>query len=63
MTLDIVMQRLRGAIAAAGSENAWAAENAISQTYVNYVMRGVIKPGPKLLKALGLKKVTSYEKV
>jgi len=57
------MQRLRGQIAEAGSESAWAEIHGLSQAYVNYVMRGVAKPGPRILKALGLKKVTSYEKV
>ena len=63
MTLDKVMQRLRGQIAEAGSETSWAATHGLSQAYINYVVRGAAKPGPRILKALGLKKVTSYEKV
>lgn len=63
MTLDKVVEQLRREVAEAGSEIAWAAPHGISQSYVNFVLRNVIRPGPKILKALGLKKVISYEKV
>jgi hypothetical protein len=63
MTLDKVVEQLRSEVAEAGSETAWAHPHGISQSYVNFVLRNAISPGPKLLKALGLKKVISYEKV
>ena len=63
MTLDKVVEQLRREVAKAGSETAWAYPHGISQSYVNFVLRNVISPGPKMLKALGLKKVISYERV
>lgn len=63
MTLDKVVEQLRREVAKAGSETAWAYPHGISQSYVNFVLRNVISPGPKMLKALGLKKVISYENV
>ena len=63
MTLDSVLKKLTAEIEAAGGQRPWARENHISQAYVNQVLKGVAAPGAKLLEALGLRRVTSYEKV
>ena len=51
---------LQGHIRAKGS-NATARALGISTTYLSDVMCGRRKPGPKILKALGLKRIISYQ--
>ena len=62
MTLDSVLKKLTAEIEIAGGQRQWARENGISQAYVNQVSRGHALPGAKLLAALGLRRVVSYEK-
>ncbi len=58
-----VVSLLLAEIDKAGSERAWAEAHKISNTYVNFVLKGACPPGPKMLNALGIIKVVSYEKV
>lgn len=55
-----VIDRLRVAIDASGSQAAFAAQHAISLQYVNDVLRGRREPGQKILDALGLERVVGY---
>ncbi len=54
------LARLEAAIAVDGSASAWAERVGISAVYVSDVRRGVRKPGPAVLRALGLQRVVSY---
>ncbi|WP_244535384.1 hypothetical protein [Methylorubrum salsuginis] len=56
------LARLEAAIAEDGSAKAWAARVGVSDVYVSDVRRGVRKPGPAVLRALGLKLVVRYER-
>jgi len=47
----------------AGSQYQWATRSKLSPAYVSDVLRGKRDPGEGLLKALGLRKVVSYEKI
>jgi hypothetical protein len=60
LTEQEVMDRLRAAIAAAGSQAAYARQQGISLQYVNDVMRGRRELGQKVLDALGVERVVSY---
>lgn len=60
MTLQDVLQQLRGEIEAAGSAKAWAERHAISPSYVSDVLKGVRDPGPAVLEALRLERVVTY---
>lgn len=60
MTNAEVLQLLRDEIQLAGSQIKWAKQNNLAQQYVSQVLRGEIKPGKKILNALGLSRVTSY---
>jgi hypothetical protein len=59
-TEDEIMEQLRGAIAAAGSQRAFADQHQIALQYINDVLRGRRKPGQKILDALGIERVVSY---
>jgi hypothetical protein len=56
-----VMERLRAAITAAGSQRAFADQHKISLQYVNDVLRGRRDPGQKILDALGIDRVVIYQ--
>ena len=62
MTLESVLKKLSAEVAIAGGQRQWARDYNISQAYVNQVSRGRALPGAKLLAALGLRRVVSYEK-
>ncbi|MGU3362299.1 hypothetical protein ACLBWX_18385 [Methylobacterium sp. M6A4_1b] len=55
-TEQAVLEMLREACAAAGSQSAWAAQNGISGPYVTDVLRRNRAPGDSVLRCLGLKK-------
>lgn len=61
MKVQEVRDRLRAACAAAGTARAWAAQNGLSSAYISDVMNGRRDPGDSVLRALGLRRVTSYE--
>ena len=52
-----VVRLLREACTKAGSQNAWAKQHGITQQYVNQVLTGRSLPGPRILSALGVKRV------
>ena len=53
---------LRNAVAWAGSQKQWADDHGISYAYVNDVLLGRREPGEKMLDALGLVKVVTYQR-
>lgn len=58
-----VLTKLEMACKRAGSQLAWAKAHGISPAYLSSVLGYERHPGPKLLAALGLRKVISYEPV
>ena len=56
-----VIARLREAIAAAGSQRAYAQAHNISEQYLSDVVRGRREPGQKILDALGIERVITYQ--
>jgi DNA-binding transcriptional regulator YdaS (Cro superfamily) len=62
LTVDDVRQKLREVCREAGSENAWAKANGVSQAYVNDTIRGRREPGASILRALGLERVIQYRR-
>ena len=54
------MARLRQRAARAGSQAALAQQLGITPTYLSEVLGGRREPGPKFLRALGLRRVTVY---
>jgi hypothetical protein len=61
LSVEEVRQKLRDACLEAGSENAWAKANGLSQPYVNDTIKGRREPGAGILRALGLKRIIGYE--
>lgn len=55
-----MMERLRAAIQAAGSQKAFADAHKVSQQYVSDVLNGRRGVGKKILDALALEQVVSY---
>lgn len=62
LSVDEVRQKLREECQRAGSENAWAKANGLSQAYVYDTIRGEREPGPKILRALKLERVVNYRR-
>ena len=58
-----VRDLLRREIAKVGSQTEWAKQKRANRTLVNGVLTGRRKLQPKLLKALGLKRITFYQRV
>lgn len=56
-----VLDRLRAAVVAAGSQKAYADYIGVSQTYLSDVLTGNRAPGEKILTALNLKAVIMYQ--
>lgn len=61
MTKEHVLSLLRREVQRAGSRKAYAKHIGVAESYVGYVLRGKVEPGPKILEPLGLVRVTSYE--
>jgi DNA-binding transcriptional regulator YdaS (Cro superfamily) len=57
-----VLRLLQTACEKAGSQNKWAKQHGITQQYVNQVLNGHRTPGPQILAALGLTRVTRVTK-
>jgi hypothetical protein len=57
-----VLRLLRAACKEAGSQNNWAKQHRVSQQYLNHVLNGHRRPGPRILEALGLERsvATTY---
>lgn len=47
----------------AGSQRAWAAKHDVSPQYISDVLNGRKPPGPKILKPLGYRAITVYERI
>ena len=54
---------LRSAVHAAGDQKAFADLHGISPQYVSDVLNARKDPGPAILRALGLRKITAYERI
>jgi transcriptional regulator with XRE-family HTH domain len=67
MTKDQVIEQLRVAVAILGTDRSgqavFAKRHGMSQQYINDVLNGRRDPGPKVLAALGLERVTTYRRV
>lgn len=61
MNADKVIALLRDECSRAGSQRAWAMKHGISAPYVADVLRGRREPAGKVLDALGLERVVTYE--
>lgn len=59
-TLIDVFVLIRSACREAGGQAAWAAANGMSAAYVSDVLNSRREPGPKVLAALGLRKIVRY---
>lgn len=60
LTEQDVMDRLRTAVQAAGSQKAYAEKIGVSQSYLSDVLIGNRSPGEKILIVLGLEAVVMY---
>lgn len=60
---ELVNNVLADACAAAGSQQAWACANGISPQFVCDVLQGRRAPSDRLARALGYRRVVSFEKV
>ena len=56
-----IADRLRAAIRTAGSQRAFARQHGISTQYVNDVLRGRRELGQKILDALGVERIVTYQ--
>jgi DNA-binding transcriptional regulator YdaS (Cro superfamily) len=63
LLVEDVLKLLRAEIAAAGSQSEWARIKGVNRPVLNYALRGRRKLQPKILKALGLEKVTVYKRL
>lgn len=62
MTRKAVQQHLQRLVSDSGDQKSVAEQLGVSTTYLSEVLRGTKLPGPKILKALGLRRVEVYEK-
>lgn len=58
--MNEALEAIREAIAAAGSQKAFAEAHKLSAPYVSDVLNGNREPGPRILEAVGLERFTSY---
>ncbi len=61
LTLEDVQRRINQMVAIFGSAQALADKVGVSQQTISKYQNGRLKPGPAMLKFLGLKVVTYYE--
>lgn len=61
MTRDELTLRIHAAAKVAGSQRALAKQWDVSPSYVTDLLRGLRDPGPKILEALGIERVITYE--
>jgi hypothetical protein len=62
-TVEEVRERLKRAVEKAGKQSAFADGACVSQNLVSMVLSGKKPPRHRILKALGLRKVTMYEDI
>lgn len=60
MSEQDVLDRLRTAIAAGGSQRAFARQHRLSEQYLSDVLRGRREMGQGILDALGVERVVAY---
>jgi hypothetical protein len=63
LTDDDVMKLLRTAIATAGSQRAWATASGVDRPIINQILKGKRGFQPRVLLALGLKRVNAYSRI
>lgn len=62
ITTDEIREKLKEAIAAEGSQTAFANKHDFTLTYLNDMLQGRRPPSAKLLDAAGYEAVTMYRK-
>jgi DNA-binding transcriptional regulator YdaS (Cro superfamily) len=62
MTLEELVEAMNKAANRLGSQKALAEKLGVSAAHINDVLKGRREPGRKILTALGLRKITSYER-
>jgi hypothetical protein len=62
LTDNDVMKLLRTAIATTGSQRAWAMASGVDRPVINGILKGTRGFQPKVLLALGLKRVNAYSR-
>lgn len=60
MTTEQIRAKLGEIVALSGSQRVAAGKLGLSPAYLGELLRGTRKPGPRVLKALGLAKDTVY---
>lgn len=60
LSMEDVRRLLGMACTAVGSQYQWATKHKLSPPYVSDVLAGRRDPGPSILRAIGLKKITAY---
>ena len=63
LTLDEVIEILKDAVAEEGTQDNFAAKHYFSTTLISFTLTGKKHPGPSILNALGLEKVTLYRMI
>lgn len=63
LTQSQIVELLRAAVEAAGTQKAFAQQHDVSEQYITDVLRGRREPGAKILAALGYEKVVSYRQI
>lgn len=61
MKIDHLISKLRARCVEAGGQRAFAEQIKVSPQYVSDVLRKRRDPGDKILKAMGLRRVVTYE--
>jgi hypothetical protein len=62
MNIDRAVKQLRAACEKAGGQSAWARAHGVTQQAVSLVLTGRRAPGPRILDALGLARVSRITK-
>jgi DNA-binding transcriptional regulator YdaS (Cro superfamily) len=62
MTRRSIQQHLKQLVHDVGDQKTAATQIGVSPTYLSEVIRGTKPPGPKILKAIGFRRVEAYEK-
>ena len=62
LTEERVLDMVRGAIHAEGSQKAWAQRIGLSESYLSDVLNGRRDISPRILKYLDLERVTTYRR-
>lgn len=62
LDLDGLLDFLRDACTEAGNQTLFAAKHGVSTVYLRDILSRNRPPGPKVLKALGFRKVVLYER-